>query len=628
MFTLATAGHIDHGKSSLIKALTTIDPDRLPEEKERGMTIDLGFAWLELPSGEIVGMVDVPGHKQFVHHVVPGLFAIDAVLLVVAADDGWMPQTEEHLQILDLLGIKNGIIVLNKIDLASDAEWLDLVEKDIIQHLANTGLSGSPVIRVSARTGQGIDELKKAIAGLTTTLTPRQDIGKPRLAVDRVFTIKGSGVVVTGTLSQGIFSNNDEVTLLPSGIGAHIRGIESYKQMLGKAQPGSRVALNLSGLKREDIKRGDIIIQFRQKAVINRMVNAEIKLLPTLETPLKNMAEVLVYMETRELLARVVPLGTKAIKPGEMVMAQLRFSEDVASFIGERFIIRQQSPTMTIGGGVVLEPDAGKFKLADASKTQAFLERRKSLKLEDLIFSEVEKHDYVEDRGLLAVSLFSQREINAMVKALINQKKLVLAAAYLVTPLTWQEWSQRLLNWLQKEHENDKLKKGASQAAAQVALGLPKDIFDVLVSQVASTGKLVREEDTLYLAQHKPRLSQQQEALVAVILKLFQKNSSTPPSLKDISTEFANSTDVVRYMLQQGLLVELPDGILLEAKQFQSIQGEVIKILKEKGKISIQDISASFGFSRKYSVPLLTHLDRLSITRREGDVRIAGKKLP
>jgi selenocysteine-specific elongation factor len=627
VLTIGAAGHIDHGKSSLVKALTSIDPDRLPEEKERGMTIDLGFAWLELPSGETVGIVDVPGHKQFVHNVIPGLFGIDAVLLVVAADDGWMPQTEEHLRILDLLGIRHGIVVLNKVDLVSDSEWLDLVEKDIVARLAGTSLEGSPVMRVSARGGTGIEALKQAIGALAEKLVPRQDIGKPRLPIDRVFVIKGSGVVVTGTLSQGTFSTGADVSVVPSGLNAHIRSLESYKKETNKAEPGSRVAVNLAGLKREDVKRGDIVVSSRQKVPLTRVIDVDLKLLAAADAPLKNMAEVLVYMETRELLARIALMGVRILKPGESGLAELRFPGDVAAFVGERFVVRQQSPSRTIGGGVVLDAQASRFKLAEIPARMAFLEKRRSLGLDDLVFSELEKNGFTDAKNLLVSSLFAQKEIANRVKQLTSQKELVAAAEYVVSPKIWQKWAQKLLDSLEAAHKADPLKQGAPQAVIQAALGLPKDVFDTLAQQLASTGKLARQEDTLFLPQNKPALSPQQEATRKAVLSLFAKTPASPPTLRELGAQLPDGGPVAHYMIKQGELVELPDGILLEAKQFEAILDEVIKLLKQSGQIAIQDINTRFGFSRKYSVPLLTHLDRLGITRREGDVRVAGKKL-
>ncbi|UCE97246.1 MAG: selenocysteine-specific translation elongation factor, partial [Dehalococcoidia bacterium] len=300
MFTFGTAGHIDHGKSSLVKALTAIDPDRLPEEKKRGMTIDLGFAWFQASSGEMVGIVDVPGHEHFVRNVIPGLGGIDAALLVIAADDGWMPQTEEHLQILHLLGVKNGIVALTKIDLVDDLDWLELVETEIVEKLTMSNLQSAPIIRVSSKDGSGIQQLKETIERLVLELVPRKDTGKPRLPVDRVFMMKGSGVVVTGTLSNGSLSTGDDVFISPGGQTAHIRTIESYKQQVNRAQPGSRVALNLTGVKKSGIERGDIVMTVNAKT--SKVVNVELSTTPQLTNPLKTNSELAFYFETRELL--------------------------------------------------------------------------------------------------------------------------------------------------------------------------------------------------------------------------------------------------------------------------------------------------------------------------------------
>jgi len=624
LLTLATAGHIDHGKSSLITALTAIDPDRLPEEKKRGMTIDLGFAWLPLPSGEVVGMVDVPGHKQFVHNVIPGLFGVDAVLLVVAADDGWMPQTEEHLRILDLLGIGCGLVALNKIDLASDPAWLDLVSEDISRHLAGTGLDGSPILRVSARTGEGIEEMRRAIAELAARLAPRRNTGKPRLPVDRVFTIKGAGVVVTGTLSGGVFRTGEDAVLSPGGLPVRIRSVESYKQLRPEAMPGSRVALNLAGVKRDDLRRGDLVLSAALPT--SRILDTELRLLFGLEAPLKNMAEVDIFMETREMLGRVALIGPRLLNPGESAFAQLRLSDGVSAYIGERFIIRRQSPPLTIGGGVILDPLAERFKLAEVPARQASLERRKSLELSDIILAEVAKRHCLAIGGMLASSPFSQAEIDHTIKELLRHKRLASAGQCLVDLAFWQGVSDEILSMAKAEHEADRLKKGLSQAAAQSALGLDKDIFDALVQELVSAGKLVRLEDALALPEHRQQLSPQQEAQAAAIRRMFHNNPAAPPTAREIAVELPGSAGVLRYLAQHGELVELPEGVLVSAAQFAAVESEVVRLLKEKGQVAIQDLSARFGYSRKFSVPLLTYLDRLGITRREGDIRVAGKK--
>jgi selenocysteine-specific elongation factor len=471
--------------------------------------------------------------------------------------------------------------------------------------------------------------MRQAIAGLAAELQPRQDIGKPRLPVDRVFNIKGAGVVVTGTLSYGVFKSGDEVFLSPSGLSAHIRSVESYKQILPQAQPGSRVALNLTGVKREDIGRGEVVLPASAAGnPLSRLLDVELKLLPELEAPLKHMAEVVVFLETREMLCRVALMERRQLGSGETAFAQLRLEEDISAFYGERFIIRQQSPPRTIGGGTVLDPHAGKFKLAEAPARMAFLESRRSLGLNDLILSETAKKRLTPASKLLQYAPFPQPEIDGAIKELLRSRRLISAANSLVDTAFWQQCGQKLLDMAKKEHEADKLKKGLSQAVAQSALGLDKDIFDALVQQLVQAGKLVRLEDALALPEYRPQLSKEQQAMSAAIMGMFAQSPAAPPTLKEITARFPGGAGVVKYLAQQGELVELPEGVLLPAARFKTIQDEVVRLIKEKGQITIQDISAAFGFSRKFSIPLLTQLDRLGITRREGDARVPGKKWP
>ncbi len=627
MLTLGTAGHIDHGKSSLVKALTSIDPDRLPEEKRRGMTIDLGFAWLQVASGEIVGIVDVPGHKHFVHNVIPGLGGIDAALLVIAADDGWMPQTEEHIQILDLLGIENGIVALTKIDLIDDPEWLELVEKDISNRLVQTSLRNAPIVKVSSVDGTGIGELKAAINRLASKMTPRQDIGKPRLPIDRVFVMKGSGLVVTGTLTGGCLSSGEDVVIAPGGLSAHIRSIESYKQPVTRAKPGSRAALNLTGIKKDDLNRGDTVLKVGSKTKTGRMVDVALRLLPKLETPLKTDSELVAFLETRELLGRIVLFGVRVLKSSETALAQIRFSQDVATYIGEHFILRRQSPAATIGGGTILDPFAKRHRPGDRDRAKALLERRKSLDLEELILSELEKNGCVEARKLLEESLFSQAEIAEGVSRFKSQERLVAAGAYVVDLDFWRRHTEEFLNILQREHQANPLKKGLSQAVLQSYLNLPKEVFGQLAATLAGSGKITRQEDTVALPSHKPRLSPDQEATAAKIMKLFDQNKNQPPTMKELSNQIPGSESLIRFMCRNSTLVELPDGILFEAGHYRSVRGEIVRFLKEHGQLTIQDVHSLFGFSRKYTIPLLNQLDREGITRREGDVRVPGSKI-
>ncbi|XUX00353.1 MAG: selenocysteine-specific translation elongation factor [Dehalogenimonas sp.] len=625
MLTLGTAGHIDHGKSSIVKALTSIDPDRLPEEKERGMTIDLGFAWFALPSGEKVGLVDVPGHQHFVRNVIPGLTGIDAVMLIVAADDGWMPQTEEHLQIIDLLGVDRGLVVLNKVDLA-EADWREMVKNDIVAHLAGTSLEGIPVIEVSAKTGQGIDSLKTAIEKLAADVR-QQDIKKPRLPIDRVFNIKGTGTVITGTLHHGSLFLGDEIVILPKGISAHIRAIESYKEHLDRATPGSRVALNLSGVKKDELERGDIIVKQGQETPLSRFLDAELRLLPGVKQPLETGAEVSLFFETTEIPARVIALEGKEVAPGALAMVQLRLNREVSTLIGERFILRKSSPGETIGGGRILDSVAERYQLKNAGQKLETLRFRRALDLDSLVTTELSKTHFTLRQGFLSDSPFSDSAVSKSVDGLSKTGELVTRGDWLIGGIFWAEQQRRLLEALASTHKAEPLKKGWPQAEAAARLALPSAVFAALVEELIGNKKIIRSEDVLALSGHKPMLSGGQSEMENRIISAIEKNPSSPPTRTELLQSLTGASNVLRYLLEQGKVVELPDGILLSAAQYRSTRQKVIGVLKSKGQIAIQDMAAITGFSRKYSIPFLTRLDQEGITKRQENVRIPARKL-
>ncbi|MGI2335899.1 MAG: selenocysteine-specific translation elongation factor [Dehalogenimonas sp.] len=626
MITLGTAGHIDHGKSSVVKALTAIDPDRLPEEKERGMTIDLGFAWFALPDGEKVGLVDVPGHQHFVRNVIPGLTGIDAVMLIVAADDGWMPQTEEHLQIIDLLGISRGLVVLNKIDLADD-DWRQMVKADITEHLAGTSLEKAPIIEFSAKSGQGVDELKDAIGKLVAK-TRQADTGKPRLPIDRVFTIKGAGTVITGTLHNGTLAVGDEVTVLPRGLKAQVRSVESYKEHLGQVRPGSRVALNLSGVKKEDLERGDVIVRRGSETPLSRYLDAELRLLPALKHPLKSGTELTLFFETAEIPARIIALAGKELSAeGSPALVQLRLPQEVAGFIGERFVLRRSSPVDTIGGGRILDPAAERYQLKTAEDRIARLKARLPLTLESLVLTEIEKSHFQLRRGFLEASSFSVAAITGSIDTLDKRGDIVTSGDWLIDAAFWKNSRQALLDHLAAEHKSQPLKKGVAQAEASARLKLPGELFMALTSGLIKEGVLMRTEDTLALTTHRPQLSGGQTDMEKRIMAAVEKNPAAPPTRTELLQTVAGASNVLRYMLEQRKIIELPEGILLTADQYKTIRQKVIELLKDKGQLAIQDMSALTGFSRKYSIPFLTRLDQEGLTRRQDNVRVPARKL-
>ncbi len=622
MFVIGTAGHIDHGKSALVLALTGMDPDRLPEEKKRGMTIDLGFAWLPLSSGEVIGIVDVPGHKDFVRNVITGTQGIDAALLVIAADDGWMPQTEEHLQILNFFGVEHGIVALTKVDLIDDPNWLDLVEDDIRRRLKGTKLSDASIVRVSAREGTNIEELKNSLRELISKIIEKRDIGKRCLPIDRVFTIKGSGTVVTGTLINGSLEQGEKVIIFPGNFSTRVRTLESYKEKTNRAQPGTRVALNLVGIEKEDIKRGDIIFGGEKQIRSSKIIDAKIELIPQLANPLKSNMQLAVYLGTRESLGRITLLGAKALKSGESAFSQFRFREPVATRIGDHFIIRWPSPPATIGGGTVLDPLASKHKLKDIENVISSLQTRSSLEIKDLIFSELAKNQYIEVGNLLTASHFSSQEVTDCVRLLQNKNKLILVGSWAIDVAYWQKQIDKVLNILAREHSTHPLGKGLSQVELENRLDIPKEPFNWLIATLIDSGKIVRKDNIIALATHKPRLSVEQELVVSRVLELFEKERTNPPTKRELAIQMPNSEGIVRFMCQQNMLIELPGGVLFDRKHYEAVKKEIIEFLRSNDTISIQQIRDLFGFSRKHILPLLNKLEEEMVIRRHGDVRM------
>jgi len=626
MAIIGTAGHIDHGKSALIWALTSIDPDRLPEEKRREMTIDLGFAWLQVSSGGVIGIVDVPGHEDFVKNMIAGAGGIDAALLVIAADEGWMPQTEEHLQILDLLHIKHGIVALNKIDLIDDPEWLDLIEEDIRERLKGTALSEAPIVRVSAIKETNIGELRQRLEELVLKVSKR-DVGKPRLPIDRIFSMKGSGVVVTGTLIDGALTRGDRVYIFPKNLRPYIRTIESYKEKKERAEIGTRVAVNLVGLEKEDLSRGDIIFGEEGQVKASKFIDASIKLVPKLSKPVKSNTEFKIYLSTREILGKITLLAGEILKSGESAFAQIRFNEEVATRLGDHFIIRRPSPAETIGGGTVLDPLARKHRFKDRDKVSLFLQRRARLEIDELILSELDKNKYLDEKGLLVASHYSQQEVMDCVASLRDEGKLIMAGSWVVDLTYWQTQMEQVLSLLAEKHSLHPLEKGFPQVELQSRLKLPKELFDRLIASLIGLGKIVREQSIIALSTYRLSLSPEQEMLVSQILEVFQGSEANPPTKKGLIAQMPNSEGIIRYMCQQNMLVELPEGVLFERKRYENIKSEIIDFLRSNGSISFQQARTLLGFSRKYLLPLFNKLDEEGITQRRGDTRVLRANL-
>lgn len=621
MFVLGTAGHIDHGKTALIYALTSIDTDRLPEEKERGMTIDLGFAWIKLPSGENIGIVDVPGHENLIKNMIAGATGIDAVILVIDANEGWMPQTEEHFQIIDLLNIKYGIIALTKVDLV-DQNRLNVVEKEIQERLKNTNFFNAPLIKVSAVKNIGIEQIKSAIQNLIAKIKPKRDIGKPRISIDRVFKIKGSGTVITGTLIGGTLHTGMEVTIFPSYRKTRIRTLQSYKEKVESAFPGSRVALNLVGIEKSELHRGDIVFGTKQIRA-SKNIDVQIQLLPQAKKySLINRSEVFFFSGTKEILAKVILDEKKYLQDGETGFGQLRFKESMATYLGDRFILRIPSPSKTIGGGLIIDPLAPKHNLKDKNIIN-FLQTRIKLDLRELILTELNKIICIKKDNLLANSNYAYPEIQEVVELLIKEGKIIATNYWLIEKNYWEEQIKKFMNQLNREYELFPLQTGFPLNKFQSYFYyLKPEIFNHLIEVLTNTKNIGLEKGIIFLPSIKPKISPEQKILISKILKIIKDNPLNPPDEKKLNSQIAGSKEIIDFLIQEGEIIKLNEGILLENKNYDMMKNKLIDFLKINGSISISQVRTLLGISRKYIIPLLNKMDQEKITQRKENNRI------
>jgi selenocysteine-specific elongation factor len=627
---LGTAGHIDHGKSTLVKALTGTDPDRLAEEKERGITIELGFAQLELPGGRTMGVVDVPGHERFVRQMVAGATGIDVVLLVVAADDGIMPQTREHLAIIDLLGIPRGVVAITKADLA-DAEWLELVAEEVRALLVGTSIDGAPVVPVSAKSGAGLPELLATIDEVAAEAEARHSSLPLRLPVDRVFTIAGAGTVVTGTLWSGVARRDDQVELMPSGKRGRIRSVQMHGAAAEKAVAGNRVALNIAGLDTGDIARGDIVAEPGTLTVTDRF-DARVTYLASESKPLESGTRVHVHHGTREVLGRVLFMDAEALRPGESGLAQLRLEEPLSPRYDDRFIIRSYSPMWTIGGGVVLDV------LPPRRTTLRPHEREllDALVIHDLSGAAV---GLLASRALpmtsaqVAVAIGVPRATVAddLNKATLERLK-VGGETYYVTA----EAQGVLLESAEREllafHDANPNATGLGIAALRdrVDRRLEPKVFDSLLALAAGQGRVVLAgAEVRHPAAASTALAAESEA-TGKLLALLREQALAPATTAELAAEAGVDPGVARKVLGRlatdGAVVRLGPDLHFDAAAVERARGQIVGYLTEHGTMLAKDARDATGSSRKYVVPLLEYFDAQGVTRRDGDTRTLGKR--
>ena len=613
---VGTAGHVDHGKSTLLTALTGMDPDRLREERERGMTIDLGFAWVTLPGGGDIGFVDVPGHQDFIRNMLAGIGSIDAVLLVIAADEGVMPQTREHLAILGLLGIDRGVIALTKRDLVDD-EWAALAVADVRAALRGTALADAPLVEVSATARRGLDDLLVALERVLGEAPARRDVGRPRLPVDRSFTMSGFGTVVTGTLLDGSLAVGDEIAVLPGELRARIRGLQTHRRSLDVARPGSRVAANISGIDKEAVSRGMVLARPGSIETTN-LLAVHLALLPSASAPLDHDEELKVHVGTAETMARVALLEGPQVAPGQTAWAQLRLATPVAVAVGDRLVVRRPSPSETIGGGAVA--DLAAARLRRRAETVAALERRTAPSTASRLLASLDVPRTSAEAA--ARSGLTPDERDAAAAEVIADGRALSLADALISRDAFEALATHVERLCAQAHRKAPLRAGASREEARSALGLPAKRFGALVARLVTEGRLVERGTALALPSHRPRLSEDQERRWLGARAALAKEPLQPPSPAQLETEHGLDRELVAALAERGDVVRIGTEAVFLPEAVTRFARVVVDELAASGSITVARARDLSGSSRKHVLPLLQFLDDRGLTRRHGDDRI------
>jgi selenocysteine-specific elongation factor len=625
-FIIATAGHVDHGKSALIKALTGTDPDRLPEEKARQITIDLGFAVLSLiaPNGDKIhaGIIDVPGHEDFVRNMIAGVGSIDLALLVVAVDDGWMPQTEEHLQILTYLGVHRAVIALAKSDLGR----IDIATEEIRIQLRGTVFAESPIIPTSVRTGEGIENLKSAIASELEAVRPQRDFGKPRLFVDRVFTLRGIGTVATGTLTGGRFHRGQSVIVQPQKLPARIRSLQSHGAEIDCAQPGMRTALNLPDVAIDQIKRGDVITD--SDLVASATIVAQMERSPRLRAkepaarPLKNGSSVYLHHGTLRVSARVTLVEAKTLEPGKEATARLKLASPIFAFVGDRFVVRDASEQHTIAGGVVLDPDCTNIR---GAQLELLSMRASATDDVDLcVRSEIGLRGFVSIRTLLNKSHFSGAEISNALMRLQRDNKIVLCEEIAVDLAFWHKLRGWAIGLIDNAHKRNPERLGLDLSELRAALGDQfENVFEALIVELCADD-FVRNGSAIARTSHRPVLPADLEPVERKIRESLSHKPFDPLPRREIEPD-QRAQHVLRFLIDSGEVIEVgPDAILLR-HNFEHMKARITEFISKHGPATVSELRQALESSRRIMVPLLERLDRDGVTRRMGDKRTLAR---
>jgi selenocysteine-specific elongation factor len=626
---MGTAGHIDHGKTQLIKTLTGIDTDRLKEEKERGITIDLGFAHLTCQDGTEVGVIDVPGHERFVRNMLAGVGGIDLVMLVIAADEGVMPQTREHLAICHLLHVKDGLVALTKTDLV-DEDWLELVREDTREFLKGTFLEGKPIVAVSAKTGAGIDELRRVVQTLVARVPPKQLEGKFRLPIDRVFTMRGFGTVVTGTLFSGAIRVEDRVEIYPKGIAVRVRGLQVHNENVPEAVAGQRTAINLQGIEKVELERGDVLGR-PGEFVPTFMLDAVLQHLPDAPRPLRHRARLRLHLGTSEIMGRVILLDRDELAAGEEAYVQFRLEKPAIVLPRDRFVIRSYSPVQTIGGGMLLDVQPAKHRrgqaglashfqlLAERGPEEIFAHHLKQATHQGLRLSEFLPRTELAESRLRQIAAALQRA--GRIRAVNAEMGWYLHAN------AFDTLTRELRSHLETFHRQNPLKPNLSieELRARVR-GLGERVCLLALEQLRHQGEVMVERDRVRLATHQVALDDTRERLLNELEAEFLAAGFQPPRVEEVFGKLkmgkGHDKELLQVLVDQGRAVRLKDNVIFHRSNLEKVESLLVQYLRNHREITPIEFKDLLGVSRKYAIPLLEYFDSQKITMRVGDKRI------
>ena len=635
---LGTAGHVDHGKTSLIKALTNIDTDRLKEEKRRGITIELGFAFLDLPCGHRIGIVDVPGHEKFVRNMVAGAAGMDLVAFIIAADEGIMQQTKEHFEICQLLGIRDGLIVLTKKDMV-EKDWLEMVEEDVREFFTGSFLENAPIVRVSSITGDGVDDVKQILNDKISALTFQEEFGPFRLAVDRIFSMKGFGTVITGSSLSGRISVGEDLEFYPHELTARIRGIQVHGEDVDLVEAGHRTAINMQGIEKDDINRGDIAAT-PGSLVNSTLLDADFHYLASNPKTLKNRTQVRVHVGTREITGRIVIMENDTVDPGQDATIQLILQEPVALWPGDRYVLRSYSPVRTIGGGTILnnaplkrkrttEKDREKNRqVFDTYKTGSPVERT-LLFLEEAGIKGLTQSQLSTRLGIFGNKLKKQLQqpISSGDILVIDSERQRLLAAPLLQQLT-----SSIRNEIERYHGKNPLKTGLAKEELRSGLKPPVDqkLFQYALGSLAKAGVIVQDQAEVRLADFEVTLQVDEEQLKNEIINLYRQSGLTPPNFKDVVRSMGKYPEkqvsqVINLLLQEQKIIKINESLYFLSDELDKLAGQITDFIRREGEIDAPRFKELTGLSRKFSIPLLEYFDKIKLTIRIDDKRVLRK---